>query len=160
MATDIHKTVIVTGGSQGIGAGLVKAFLGRCYNVVATSRSITKTGGFELGINLSAPPEPFGTYKEAVQMGNLLFLTGMLPTEGRDAKFVGRVGADFPLFVVSFRRGGRLFCIRRSCIGRLFARLGRGLLVGSGRRPRKPSRRVGPSLPAVAPRSPARAGAA
>jgi len=47
MIPDIHKTVIVTGGSQGIGAGLVKAFLGRCYNVVATSRSITKTGGFE-----------------------------------------------------------------------------------------------------------------
>jgi len=47
MRPDIHKTVIVTGGSQGIGAGLVKAFLGRCYNVVATSRSITKTGGFE-----------------------------------------------------------------------------------------------------------------
>ena len=47
MIPDIHKTVIVTGGSQGIGAGLVKAFLGRCYNMVATSRSITKTGGFE-----------------------------------------------------------------------------------------------------------------
>src|SRR5207302_10799898 len=40
MIPDIHKTVIVTGGSQGIGARLVKAFLGRCYNVVATSRSI------------------------------------------------------------------------------------------------------------------------
>jgi enamine deaminase RidA (YjgF/YER057c/UK114 family) len=31
---------------------------------------------------------------EAVQTGNLLFLTGMLPTEGRGAKFVGRVGAE------------------------------------------------------------------
>ncbi len=49
----------------------------------------------ELGINLPAPPEPFGTYAEAVQTGNLLFLTGMLPTEGRVAKFVGRVGAEF-----------------------------------------------------------------
>src|SRR5437879_2107272 len=48
----------------------------------------------ELGINLPAPPEPFGTYAEAVQTGNLLFLTGMLPTEGRGAKFVGRVGAE------------------------------------------------------------------
>jgi hypothetical protein len=36
----------------------------------------------ELGIELPAPPEPFGTYAEAVQTGNLLFLTGMLPTEG------------------------------------------------------------------------------
>ncbi len=48
----------------------------------------------ELGITLPAPPEPFGTYVEAVQTGNLLFLTGMLPTEGRVAKFVGRVGAE------------------------------------------------------------------
>ena len=37
----------------------------------------------ELDIKLPAPPEPFGTYAEAVQTGNLLFLTGMLPTEGR-----------------------------------------------------------------------------
>src|SRR6059058_6286181 len=48
----------------------------------------------ELGIELPSPPQPFGTYAEAVQTGNLLFLTGMLPTEGRVAKFVGRVGAE------------------------------------------------------------------
>ena len=48
----------------------------------------------ELGIKLPAPPEPFGIYVEAVQTGNLLFLTGMLPTEGRAAKFIGRVGAE------------------------------------------------------------------
>jgi NAD(P)-dependent dehydrogenase (short-subunit alcohol dehydrogenase family) len=38
------KTVIVTGASQGIGAAVVQAFLDRGYNVVATSRSITKAG--------------------------------------------------------------------------------------------------------------------
>src|SRR5438309_8626840 len=48
----------------------------------------------ELGIELPAPPEPFGTYVEAVQTGNLLFLSGMLPTEGNGAKFIGRVGAE------------------------------------------------------------------
>jgi enamine deaminase RidA (YjgF/YER057c/UK114 family) len=48
----------------------------------------------QLGIKLPAPPAPFGTYVEAVQTGNLLFLTGMLPTEGRGAKVVGRVGAE------------------------------------------------------------------
>ena len=48
----------------------------------------------ELGINLPQPPEPFGTYVEAVQTGDLLFLSGMLPTEGRSAKFIGRVGAE------------------------------------------------------------------
>ena len=48
----------------------------------------------ELGIKLPMPPEPFGAYAEAVQSGNLLFLSGMLPTEGRVAKFIGRVGAE------------------------------------------------------------------
>ena len=48
----------------------------------------------ELGIQLPTPPEPFGIYAEAVQAGNLLFLTGMLPTDGREAKFIGRVGAE------------------------------------------------------------------
>ena len=41
-----QKTVIVTGASQGIGAGVVQAFLDRGYNVVANSRSITKSGAF------------------------------------------------------------------------------------------------------------------
>ena len=49
----------------------------------------------QLGIKLPTPPEPFGIYAEAVQAGNLLFLTGMLPTVGREAKFVGRIGAEF-----------------------------------------------------------------
>ena len=43
----------------------------------------------ELGITLPAPPEPFGTYVEAVQTGNLLFLSGMLPTEGHGANSLG-----------------------------------------------------------------------
>jgi enamine deaminase RidA (YjgF/YER057c/UK114 family) len=47
-----------------------------------------------LGISLPAPPGPFGIYAEAVQTANPLFLTGMLPTDGRAAKFVGRVGAE------------------------------------------------------------------
>ena len=38
-----QKTAIITGGSQGIGAGLVAAFLGRGYNLVANSRNITRT---------------------------------------------------------------------------------------------------------------------
>jgi enamine deaminase RidA (YjgF/YER057c/UK114 family) len=48
----------------------------------------------QLGIELPVPPEPFGIYAEAVRTGNLLFLTGMLPTVGREAKFIGRVGAE------------------------------------------------------------------
>src|SRR3989442_15033376 len=37
------KTVIVTGASQGIGAGIVRAFLARGYNVVGTARNATKS---------------------------------------------------------------------------------------------------------------------
>jgi NAD(P)-dependent dehydrogenase (short-subunit alcohol dehydrogenase family) len=37
------KTVTVTGASQGIGAAVVQAFLDRGYNVVATSRTISKS---------------------------------------------------------------------------------------------------------------------
>jgi NAD(P)-dependent dehydrogenase (short-subunit alcohol dehydrogenase family) len=39
-----QKTVIVTGASQGIGAAIVQAFLDRGYNVVATSRSVSRAG--------------------------------------------------------------------------------------------------------------------
>jgi NAD(P)-dependent dehydrogenase (short-subunit alcohol dehydrogenase family) len=41
-----QKTAIVTGASQGIGAGLVEAFLKRDYNVVANSRNISKANSF------------------------------------------------------------------------------------------------------------------
>ena len=48
----------------------------------------------ELGISLPVTPKPFGSSVEAVQTGNLLFLSGMLATEGHGAKLVGRVGAE------------------------------------------------------------------
>ena len=40
--TNNPKTAIVTGASQGIGAGLVRAFLEHGYRVVGNSRNITK----------------------------------------------------------------------------------------------------------------------
>jgi NAD(P)-dependent dehydrogenase (short-subunit alcohol dehydrogenase family) len=38
-----NRTAIVTGASQGIGAGIVKAFVERGFNVVATSRRISES---------------------------------------------------------------------------------------------------------------------
>jgi len=70
----------------------------------------------ELGIDLPAPPQPFGTYAEAVQTGNLLFLTGMLPTEGRAAKFVGRLGAE--LDVETGRKAARLAALNAMAVAR------------------------------------------
>src|SRR2546423_1018432 len=38
-----HQTAIVTGASQGIGAGRVKAFVERGFNVVANSRNVSQS---------------------------------------------------------------------------------------------------------------------
>jgi len=48
----------------------------------------------DLGIELPTPPTPFGTYVEAVQTGNLLFLSGMLPVVDHKPKYVGRLGKE------------------------------------------------------------------
>ena len=70
----------------------------------------------ELGIDLPLPPEPFGTYAEAVQTNNLLFLTGMLPTQGPAAAFVGRVGAE--LDVDTARKAARLAALNALAVAR------------------------------------------
>ena len=70
----------------------------------------------ELGITLPAPPEPFGAYVEAVRTGNLLFLSGMLPTEGRQAAFLGRVGAE--LDVAAGRNAARLAALNVLAVAR------------------------------------------
>ena len=69
-----------------------------------------------LGIELPVPPEPFGTYAEAVQTGNLLFLSGMLPTEGHAAKFIGRVGAE--LDIEAGRQAARLAALNVLAVAR------------------------------------------
>jgi len=70
----------------------------------------------ELGIVLPPPPEPFGTYVEAVRTGNLLFLSGMLPTAGHRAEFIGRVGAE--LDVATGRKAARLAALNVLAVAR------------------------------------------
>jgi enamine deaminase RidA (YjgF/YER057c/UK114 family) len=70
----------------------------------------------ELGIRLPAPPEPFGAYAEAVQTGNLLFVSGMLPTEGREPRVTGRVGAE--LNVEEGRAAARLAALNGLAVAR------------------------------------------
>jgi enamine deaminase RidA (YjgF/YER057c/UK114 family) len=70
----------------------------------------------ELGIVLPPPPEPFGTYVEAVRTGNLLFLSGMLPTVGHRAQFIGRVGAE--LDVAAGRKAARLAAVNVLAVAR------------------------------------------
>ena len=66
--TSGQRTVIVTGGSRGIGAGLVKGFLERGYNVVANSRNITKSGEFEKSDKLALVD---GSIAEATTAANV-----------------------------------------------------------------------------------------
>jgi enamine deaminase RidA (YjgF/YER057c/UK114 family) len=48
----------------------------------------------EVGVKLPAAPTPFGSYVEALQTGNLLFLSGMLPVVDHKPKYIGRVGKE------------------------------------------------------------------
>jgi enamine deaminase RidA (YjgF/YER057c/UK114 family) len=59
---------------------------------------------------------PFGAYAEAVQTGNLLFLSGMLPTDGRAAAFVGCVGAE--LDVATAAQAARLAALNALAVAR------------------------------------------
>jgi NAD(P)-dependent dehydrogenase (short-subunit alcohol dehydrogenase family) len=65
-----QKTAIVTGASQGIGAGLVKAFLERGFNVVANSRNITKSSSFLISPNLAPVDGDIGDPKAAAQIAD------------------------------------------------------------------------------------------
>ena len=62
------KTAIVTGASQGIGAGLVRAFLDRSYNVVANSRDISKASPFPASANLGLVDGDIGDPKTAAKI--------------------------------------------------------------------------------------------
>jgi enamine deaminase RidA (YjgF/YER057c/UK114 family) len=70
----------------------------------------------QLGIELPTPPEPFGFYAEAVRTSNLLFLTGMLPTVGREAKFIGRIGTE--LDVPAGRKAAYLSALNALAVAR------------------------------------------
>ncbi len=48
----------------------------------------------DLGITLPNPPHPLGAYVEAVQTGNLLFLSGTLPIKDGKPQYIGRLGKE------------------------------------------------------------------
>jgi len=68
MTTHQKKTAIVTGASQGIGAGLVEAFLKLGYNVVGNSRNITKANPFPSSANLALVDGDIGDPKTAASI--------------------------------------------------------------------------------------------
>jgi NAD(P)-dependent dehydrogenase (short-subunit alcohol dehydrogenase family) len=66
-----QKTVIVTGASQGIGAGVVQAFLARGYDVVGTARSATKSKEFSASDQLALIDGDIGQFETAQKVAEL-----------------------------------------------------------------------------------------
>jgi enamine deaminase RidA (YjgF/YER057c/UK114 family) len=70
----------------------------------------------DLGIELPRPPTPLGAYVEAVQTGNLLFLSGTLPVDGGVPRYLGRIGGE--LSVEDGRRATRLAALNALALAR------------------------------------------
>jgi NAD(P)-dependent dehydrogenase (short-subunit alcohol dehydrogenase family) len=66
-----RKTVIVTGASQGIGAGVVQAFLARGYDVVGAARSATKSKDLSASDHLALIDGDIGQLETAQKVAEL-----------------------------------------------------------------------------------------
>src|SRR6202045_4544993 len=66
-----RKTVIITGASQGIGAGIVQAFLARDYDVVGTARSATKSKELAASDHLALIDGDIGQLETAQKVAEL-----------------------------------------------------------------------------------------
>ena len=66
-----QKTVVITGASQGIGAGLVEAFLVRGYDVVGTARNATKSKELPASDHLALIDGDIGQFETAQKIAEL-----------------------------------------------------------------------------------------
>jgi enamine deaminase RidA (YjgF/YER057c/UK114 family) len=73
-----------------------------------------------LGIALPIPPASAGSYVPVVISGNLAFVSGQIPAEGRQVKFKGKVGRDLPM--EEGQHGARLCTV--NALAQLKAELG------------------------------------
>jgi len=77
--------------------------------------TIEANGGL-LRLALPDTPRPLGDYVPAVEAGNLLFVSGMLPVRDGAAAFVGRVGQE--LTIESGRRAAQLAVVNALAVAR------------------------------------------
>src|SRR5580700_1986953 len=66
-----RKTVVITGASQGIGAGVVQAFVARDYDVVGTARSATKSKNLSASDHLALIDGDIGQLETAQKVAEL-----------------------------------------------------------------------------------------
>lgn len=69
-----------------------------------------------MSIVLPPPPKPLGAYVEAVQVGNLVYLSGALPMEGGAPRYRGRIGRD--LSVEEGKSAARLAALNALALAR------------------------------------------
>src|SRR4051794_32863439 len=62
------RTAIVTGASQGIGAGIVRALIERDFDVVASSRKVTQSGEVRASDRVALVDGPIGDPGTAAQI--------------------------------------------------------------------------------------------
>jgi enamine deaminase RidA (YjgF/YER057c/UK114 family) len=70
------------------------------------------------GLTLPTPPTPYGAYVEAVKVGNMLYLSGMLPVVERKPQFIGRVGGE--LSAEQGHEAARIACLNGLSAARAF----------------------------------------
>jgi NAD(P)-dependent dehydrogenase (short-subunit alcohol dehydrogenase family) len=87
---EARKVAIVTGASQGIGAGLVTAFLARGYGVVANSREIAEGAAFPRSDSLALVPGDISDARTSVQI-----MDSALARFGRVDALVNNAGIFF-----------------------------------------------------------------
>lgn len=128
------KTVIVTGASQGIGAGIVRAFLEHGYNVVATSRRMSKSGVFATSERVALVDGDIGdsqTSDEVVKTAISRFgrIDALVNNAGLffSKPFVDYTAEDFRS-LVAVNLAGFLFLTQR-VIRQMLAQPGRGSIV-------------------------------
>jgi pimeloyl-ACP methyl ester carboxylesterase len=92
----------------------VAQHLGAASDVARPSSAEQRVHG--LGLKLPPPVEPLGNYAEAVQTGNLLFLSGVLPVANGAAQFIGRLGGE--LDVEAARLAARLAALNVLAVAR------------------------------------------
>jgi NAD(P)-dependent dehydrogenase (short-subunit alcohol dehydrogenase family) len=115
----IPRTIIVTGASQGIGAGLVSRFLGLGYNVVATSRKVSESKELPVSdrlLRVDGDIADPGTAKAVVEAAVKTF--GSVDALVNNAGvFIGKPFAEFPVEdyrqLLSINLDGFLFMTQR-----------------------------------------------
>ncbi|CAN7369045.1 SDR family NAD(P)-dependent oxidoreductase [Pseudoduganella sp. LjRoot289] len=140
--TQQQKTIIVTGASQGIGAGIVEALLARGYNVVATSRNVSKSAALRpseklalvdgdigdaatAGKVVATAVEQFGGIDGLVNNAGIFFAKGFLDYTQEDFKALSRTNLEGYLYISQLaikqmlkqQRGGSIVGISSILVG-------------------------------------------